>query len=512
MNRLIRLLYSNKFVAWAILLFQLFVLASGYFWLKDYSVLFFGTSSGLSAVLLICEINRHESPEFKMTWMMLIAIIPIFGALLYVYLRLGFISKGISTLHVEVRKEIEPYIKYDDEVKCDIDKKHPHISGLSYYLKHNASAPTYRNATAKYYALGEDMYAAIKKELEGAKKFIFMEFFIINSESSMWRELFDILSRKVREGVEVRLLYDGMGCLTTLPKNFSAMLDNAGIKHEVFAPVQPLLSTYQNNRDHRKIIVIDGRSAYTGGINIADEYINRIDRFGHWKDNGIRITGGAVMKFAALFLEMWNTVCDKRDTEYEKYINMDKNTDEEGGGYVIPYGDCPLDEDKVGKRVYIDIINTAKEYVSIMTPYLVIDNEMLEALRFAVDRGVRVRIIIPHHPDKAYAYWLAHTYFPELIKAGVEMYEYTPGFIHAKTVISDGYKAVIGTINFDYRSFYLHYECAACIIDAPVISDIEDDFEKTLNACQRITMEEYNRFNPITKLFGGVIKILAPLL
>ena len=512
MNRLIKLLYSNKFVAWAMLLFQLFVLASGYFWLKDYSMLLFGTSSILSAILIIYEINRHESPEFKMTWMMLIAIIPIFGALLYVYLRIGFISKRISIHHKEIKGTIKPYIEYESDVKRELDKKHPHISGLSHYLMHNASAPTYRNGTAKYYSLGENMYEAIKFELENAKEFIFMEFFIINSSSTMWKELFDILSRKVREGVEVRLLYDGMGSLTTLPKNFSLMLNNAGIKHEVFAPVQPLLSTYQNNRDHRKIIVIDSKVAFTGGINIADEYVNRINRFGHWKDNGIRITGSAVTKFTSLFLEMWNTVSDKGDGEFKKYIAMDDITGDGEEGYIIPYGDCPLDEDKVGKRVYIDIINTAKEYVYIMTPYLVIDNEMLEALRYAVDRGVRVRIIIPHHPDKVYAYWLAHTYFPELIDAGVEMYEYTPGFIHAKTMLADGYKGVVGTINFDYRSFYLHYECAVCIIDAKVLYDIEDDFQETLKKCQRITMEEYNKFNPFTKLFGKVIKILAPLL
>lgn len=512
MNGFMKMLYSNKFVAWAILLFQLFILAAGYFWLRDYSMLLFGTSSGISAVLIIYEINRHESPEFKMTWMMLIAIIPIFGALLYVYLRFGFISKGIAILHSKVQKEMEPYIEYESDVKKELDEKHPHISGLSYYLMHKAYAPTYRNISTKYYSLGEDMYAEMKAELESAKDFIFMEFFIINSESTMWKELFDILSSKVKEGVEVRLLYDGIGSLTTVPKDFSLILDGAGIRHEVFAPVQPLLSTYQNNRDHRKIIVIDGEVAFTGGINVADEYVNRIDRFGHWKDNGIRIKGGAVAKFSALFLEMWNTVCDKKDNDYAKYIKLYQTDEDDGGGYIIPYGDCPLDDDKVGKRVYIDIINTAKEYVYIMTPYLVIDNEMLEALRYAVDRGVRVRIIIPHHPDKVYAYWLAHTYFPELIAAGVEMYEYTPGFIHAKTVIADGYKGVVGTINFDYRSFYLHYECAVCMIDTPALEAIEDDFKNTLKVCQRITMEEYNRFNPFTKLFGKVIKILAPLL
>ena len=510
MYRLFKAVFSNKFVTWAILLFQITVLIVGYYGISEYSVLILGATSVLGALLLICEINRRESPEFKMTWMLVIAIIPIFGALMYIYLRFGFISKSISAQHNRVRKEIKPFIIKDEAAQAAVSETNSRVKGIAHYLANSADAPAYANGGVKYFELGEIMYEDMKEKLEGAQKFIFMEFFIINSLSSMWIELFDILKRKVKEGVEVRLMYDGMGSLVSAPGNFAEILDNAGIKHTVFAPVRPLLSTYQNNRDHRKIIVIDGEIAFTGGINIADEYVNRINRFGHWKDNGIRITGGAVSRLTALFLEMWNTVTDDDAGNYGKYIHINEADTEDG--YVIPYGDSPLDGIQVGKRVYLDMINRAERYVYIMTPYLVIDSEMLEALRFAVERGVDVRIIIPHHPDKVYAYWLAHTYFPELIDAGVKMYEYTPGFIHAKTLISDDEQAVVGTINFDFRSFYLHYECAVLLSGAAVISEIKRDFDATQERCQSITMAEYKRFNPMTKLMGRAIRTLAPLL
>ncbi|MCD8390938.1 MAG: phospholipase D-like domain-containing protein [Firmicutes bacterium] len=271
------------------------------------------------------------------------------------------------------------------------------------------------------------------------------------------------------------------------------------------------MSTYQNHRDHRKIIAIDGRVAFTGGINIADEYVNRKMRFGHWKDNGIRVTGLAVNKLTAMFLEMWDTASSGA-TEYKDYVGISEYARGGKNGCVIPYGDSPLDDEKVGKRVYIDMINTAKDYVYIMTPYLILDSEMTEAMRYAVNRGVDVKIIIPHHPDKVYAYWLAHTYFPELIKNGVELYEYTPGFIHAKTVVSDDKKAVVGTINFDYRSLFLHYECAVYMYKIDAVFDIKSDFIATMDKSQHITEAEYKRFNPLTKLMGRLIRIVAPLL
>jgi cardiolipin synthase len=328
----------------------------------------------------------------------------------------------------------------------------------------------------------------------------------------MWPEILDILKKKAREGVEIRVLYDGMGCMTTLPKNYPEQLRKFGIKCEIFAPIQPLLSTYQNNRDHRKIMVIDGRIAFNGGINLADEYINAQERFGHWKDTGVMLVGEAVAGFTGMFLGMWNLAEGSEDDDYNKYISESAMCSVEADGFVIPFADSPLDDIYVGKCAYIDNLNNAKSYVHIMTPYLVIDNGIFEAVKYAAHRGVDVKIILPHIPDKAYAFWLARTYYPELIRAGVKIYEYVPGFVHAKMSVADGNRAIVGTINHDYRSLYLHYECATYLYNVPAIMDIENDFDETLKKCTQITMKEYEHFNIFTKLIGKAIKIVAPLL
>ncbi len=505
-----RVIYSNKFIAWTMLLLQIFMLVAGYLWLRDYLLVVFGTTTVISFGLIVYETNRAEAPEFKLTWIIIMSIFPIFGALLYIYTSFGFISREIALTHEKVCKTVSEYIPYDAEVMGEIREEE--YIGLSRYLKKYANAPIYKNTDVKYYELGEKMYEDMKAEIKKAQKFIFLEFFIVNTKSVMWCEIYRLLSEKVKEGVEVRLMYDGIGSLTTFSKEVIGKLTNAGILVEEFAPVQPLLSTYQNNRDHRKIIVIDGKVAFTGGINIADEYVNSIDRFGHWKDNGIRLKGEAVGKLTALFLEMWSTMTGSTDENYNRYIRVNQDIETYCEGYVIPYGDSPLDNHQVGKRAYIDLINSAKKYVHIMTPYLVLDYETTQALRYAVCRGVEVKIIIPHRPDKVYAYWLAHTYFPELINAGVKIYEYTPGFIHAKTMIVDSKSAIVGTINFDYRSFYLHYECAVAMFDMPVILDIEEDFKDTTKKSDMITMAEYKKFNPFTRLIGQAIRIIAPLL
>ena len=382
---------------------------------------------------------------------------------------------------------------------------------MASFLSKYGSSGVFTDTDVKYYSLGDYMIEEIIDELKKAEKFIFIESFIINAEGRVWPEILSILREKVRQGVEVRVMYDGMGCLTTLPKYYEETLNAQKIKCRTFSPVQPLLSTYQNNRDHRKIIVIDGKVAFNGGINLADEYANYIERFGHWKDTGIRLEGSAVAGFTSLFLQMWNTI-RMSDTKEDCKRFIDASEPSAGVGVIIPYGDSPLDDVNVGMRAYIDIINSANEYVYIMTPYLVIDDEMYNAMRFAVQRGVDVRIIMPHKPDKKYAFWLARTYYPQLMRSGVKIYEYMPGFVHAKVCEADGERAIVGTVNFDYRSLFLHYECATYIYKSRVIDDIHADFKKTFASCDRITEEEYRRFNPITKVCGRIVRVLAPLL
>lgn len=327
----------------------------------------------------------------------------------------------------------------------------------------------------------------------------------------MWREIFEILRRKVKQGVEVRLMYDGMGCVATLPRGYNEVLERYGIKCRIFSPIVPLISTHQNNRDHRKIVVIDGTAAFCGGINIADEYINEKMRFGHWKDTGFMLKGDAVAGFSAMFLDMWNVNSDNIEDGGE-YLGISEPGKIKANGFVIPFGDTPLDDVYVGKRAYIHNLDNASEYAYIMTPYLVIDDEMYESMKYAAQRGVDVKIILPHIPDKKYAFWLARTYYRELLNAGIEIYEYTPGFVHAKMSISDGRRAIVGTINHDYRSLYLHYECAAYMMDVPAVIDIERDFKDTLSMSQKITLQDVKKFNIFTKIIGYIMRLVAPLL
>lgn len=511
MKKLTRLLYSNKFFALIMLLMQVAAFVAMFIWISDYSKILVGFTTILSAVLIIYEINRTEEPTFKMAWITLISIIPIFGALFYLYTRTKTISDNICEDYRKAQEINKKYLIQDEEVMKNIALADKRENGFAEYLSKYGGSPAYCNTAAQYYPIGERMYEDIHRELLKAEKFIFMEFFIINSTGRMWHEILEILRQKVKQGVEVRLMYDGMGCVGTLPRHYNEVLERYGIKCRIFSPIVPLISTHQNNRDHRKIIVIDGAVAFSGGINIADEYINEKPRFGHWKDTGFMLRGDAVAGFTAMFLDMWNVNHEDIEDGGE-YINAAKEHSISAEGFVIPFGDTPLDDVYIGKRAYIHNLDNAEKYTYIMTPYLVIDNEMYESMKYAAQRGVDVKIIMPHIPDKLYAFWLARTYYKELLKAGIEIYEYTPGFIHAKMSISDGNKAIVGTINHDYRSLYLHYECAAYMMNIPAVIDIEQDFKDTLALSQKITLEDVRNFNIFTRIIGYIMRLFAPLL
>lgn len=309
-------------------------------------------------------------------------------------------------------------------------------------------------------------------------------------------------------------MYDGMCCLMLLPYHYPEELKKRGIRCKMFSPIKPVLSTHQNNRDHRKIVVIDGHTAFTGGVNLADEYINRKVRFGHWKDTAIMLKGDAVKSFTIMFLQMWN-ITERSGEDFSSYLPKEPcrfQPGQEPSGFVLPYGDSPMDRERVGEQVYLDILNQAKRYVHIMTPYLILDDQMKNALIYAAKRGIDVVIIMPHIPDKKYAYLLARTYYPELIGAGVKIYEYTPGFVHAKVFVSDDEKAVVGTINLDFRSLYLHFECAAYIYRNKVVADVEKDYRETLKKCQLITLEDCSRFSWGGRRLGQLMRLIAPLM
>ncbi|MDD6310571.1 MAG: cardiolipin synthase [Firmicutes bacterium] len=471
---------------------------------------------GVLAVLIIVYLlNTSMNSSFKLMWIILIIATPIIGVPFYFYTRVQpgtkFIAKRVDT----IIKEQEEYLLPDLESVRSLADEYPSELGIFKYLYEKGNYPIYRNTAVKYFPSGEDKFHEMLIQLKRAKKFIFLEYFIIG-KGYMWDSILEILEAKAQEGVEVRVMYDGTCMMSLLPFNYPDKLKKKGIKCKVFSPMKPFLSTHQNNRDHRKILVIDGHTAFTGGVNLADEYINEYERFGHWKDTAIMLKGEAVDSFTLMFLQMWN-ISSKQPENYLKYIKQVQplvleSNDIYPGGYIAPYGDSPLDTEEVGKRMYIDILNRAKDYVHIMTPYLIIDEEMVNALTFAAERGVDVRIIMPHIPDKKYAYFLARTYYEELIKRGVKIYEYTPGFVHAKVFVSDDEKAVVGTINLDFRSLFLHFECATYIYRNPVVLDIETDYLKTLERCHRITLRDCKDYPKINKVAGKALKLIAPLM
>ena len=512
-RKLLRIIFGRTAFVVMSLLLQISILLAGFRFLSHYMVYIYGGFTLLSAFVILYVVNKDENPSFKLAWIIPITVIPVFGTLLYLFLELQWEGKIINRRLRENISDTQPYLKQNPRYMEQLAKTSRSNANLAAYIENSGSYPVYGNTNVKYYPVGEEMFEDMKKELEKAKRFIFLEYFIVE-RGEMWDSILEILERKVQDGVEVRFMYDGMCCLVLLPYSYPRELRAKGLKAKMFAPIRPALSTYQNNRDHRKILVIDGHTAFTGGINLADEYINRKVRFGHWKDTGIMVKGDAVTSFTMMFLQMWN-ITEKEPEDYGRYLRDPEffyPPELSMEGFVIPYGDSPLDQETVGELVYLDIINTARNYVHIMTPYLILNYELVQALQFAAKRGVETIIIMPHIPDKEYAFLLAKAHYEELIRAGVQIYEYTPGFVHAKVFTSDDEKAVVGTINMDYRSLYLHFECAAYIYRNEVIKDVERDFKETLAKSQVITLEECRHYPWYKKFAGRVLRLFAPLM
>jgi cardiolipin synthase len=427
--------------------------------------------------------------------------------LLWTQLNVG--HKKESTLVRNQINDTRNILTQPENVIREIEHDGSGTDDISKYLNNTGCFPVYDKTSVKFFPLGERKFEVMLKELEKAEKFIFLEYFIIE-EGYMWGRILDILLRKASEGVEVRVMYDGMCEMSTLQPGYWKLLEAKGIHAHAFSPILPLVSSHYNYRDHRKILVIDGKVAFNGGVNLADEYINRIERFGHWKDTAVMIKGPAVRSFTLMFLQMWNIKPGISD--YDKWLSMPCDEAEDACGYVMPFCDCPLDEYKAGEAVYMDILNRATDYVHIMSPYLILDGELETSLRFAAQRGVDVKLILPGIPDKKVAYSLAKTHYKSLHEAGVKIYEYTPGFVHAKVFVSDDIKAVVGTINLDYRSLYHHFECATYMYKTECIADIEKDFQDTLSKCRMVSTESIKNEKISYKLIGGLAKMISPLM
>lgn len=469
----------------------------------------------ISLVVVLYIINRPINPSYKLAWSITILLLPIFGGLFYLLLS---VNRTRRTFRNNIRKavaESKTHLHQDETILEEIEEISKHAAPQASYIYNLAKYPVYKNTSVRYFSSGEALYGTLLEELEKAEHFIFMEYFIIH-DGIFWNSVLEILKKKVKEGVEVKVIYDDMGSVRTLPHNYYETLTSYGIECHCFNPFSPTLSLRLNNRDHRKITVIDGHTSFTGGINLADEYINQRQKLaGYWKDSGIMLKGNATWNFTVMFLQLWQYVSGQ-PVDYEKYHIAPKDFPKEiktqGDGYVQPYADNPLFSEVVAENVYLNMIHRATKYIYITTPYLIVDNEMITALTLAAQSGVDVRIITPRVPDKKAVFMITRSFYEPLTKAGVKIYEYVPGFIHAKMMVADDYYAVVGSVNLDYRSLYLHFECAAFLYHCKEINNIKKDIQDTFAVSEEMTYEDCLKMNKPYRLWLSLLRLYAPLL
>lgn len=463
-----------------------------------------------SMIVVIYIINKEDNPAYKLAWVIPILAFPIFGGVLYLYLGNKKPSKRLRRILDHEFRETSFLLMQKKSVQDALFRKDPVAGGQSHYISDYAGYPIYKNTKTIYFSSGEACYERVLEELKKAEHYIFMEYFIVK-DGQMLEEIVEILTEKASQGVDVRFMYDDMGCISSLDPSFGARMKKRNIETLCFNPFVPFISTAWNNRDHRKIMIIDGHTAFTGGFNLADEYINREERFGYWKDSGLMLQGEAVWSFTVMFLQVWNPL-KKQKEDYLKFrphrhIELPMNQK----GWVQPYSDTPLDKEIVGENVYLNLVNGASRYLYLTTPYLIIDNELMTALCLAAKRGVDVRILMPGIPDKKMVFLVSQSYYQKLAEAGVKIYEYTPGFVHAKNVVCDDKIATVGTINWDYRSLYLHFECGVFLYESDTVADIYNDFIETLKESRRITREMCKKPIPM-RLLQSILRVFSPLL
>ncbi len=510
MRKILHYALNRIVITGLIVLLQLgFFMLEIFRWGNHYiEIAFFLRLLSFGAVVYI--ILRPNNPEVKMAWIVPILIFPLFGGVMYLAFGQVFISKKLRNSINRTNDLVKKSLVQDGEVMERLEQDNIAVANQSRYLYHYANTPVWENTSTKYFSDGMFYWEHLLKDLEQAEHFIFLEFFILG-EGKMWNTVLEILERKVKQGVEVRLIYDDVGSVFILPKKYNEKIEAKGIKCVAFNRLVPLLTLVLNNRDHRKIVVIDGKIAYTGGINMSDEYINYTHPHGdHWKDAGIRIEGDAVWNFTVVFLQMWN-MSRFTEEDYSKYY-YDRKEKLPENGYVQPYVDTPFDNEVVGENVYLNMIGNARHYVYIFTPYLITDHAMFMELRLAAKRGVDVRIVTPGVPDKKMVYWLTQSNYQNLIEAGVRIYQYAPGFIHSKCVICDDETATVGTINFDYRSFYHHFECGVFLYRTSALAELRKDMEETFAVSEEITLEWCKKKFMKMNIIGSVLKLFSPLL
>ena len=464
-------------------------------------------SEVLAILTVIYIVNRRGNPSYKIAWIVFILIFPIFGISVFLLFGGGRVLPYFRKRMIECEKKYMSLIKEGEDVHEKLRYHDLIHSRQAEYLVNEAEYPLYSDTEVEYLSPGEIFLPRFLEELCKAEKYIFIEFFII-AEGEMWNSIHEILREKVKDGVEVRVLFDDFGSIKRQRKDFITRLKKDGIKVAVFNKIGPSINIFMNNRNHRKIVVIDGKIAATGGLNLADEYINKAERFGYWLDSAVFVKGEAVKSFVAMFCSMWEFTTGK-ETYMHDYLAENPI---QNNAFALPYCDDPLDDINPAEGIYMQILNTAQKYVYITSPYLIIDSSMISILGMAAKAGVDVRIITPGIGDKWYVHPVTQYNYTELLEAGVRIYEYTPGFIHSKTFVSDDAVATVGTVNMDYRSFILHFECGVWFSNTETIKDIRKHFEDILKDCKEIKLEEWKKESILRKFKRYILHLFAPFL
>ena len=508
MKKIFYLLFHRSVMVAVSLLIQIAVLVLMIVKFSESFAEFYWACILASILAALWIVSSRSDPAYKIVWLVLVLPFPVFGGIIYLFLGGSRVPRR-SRLEMErINRGMLDALKRD--FKADtLESVGQDAAGQARYLERTARCPVYKNTRAEYFPLGELYYYRLLRELERAEEYIFLEYFII-SEGRMWDSILKILREKAAAGVDVRLMYDDIGCMFTLPRDYQEKMEEMGIQCCVFNRFIPVMSMRLNNRDHRKLCIIDGKTAFTGGVNLADEYINEYRKYGHWKDSGVLVSGEAAWSMAVMFLTMWDSVRGVEE-DYD-YFRPQTAAAEGADGFVQPYTDSPLDGEAVGQGVYLNMISRAKRYIYITTPYLILDTATNTALCAAAKSGVDVRIITPHIPDKKSVFQVTRAHYPPLLEAGVKIYEYTPGFIHAKNFVVDGLYATVGTVNLDYRSLFLHFENGVWLCGAPCIRDILEDFLETQKKSQAVSLRSSRRLSPLLQLYRSVLRLFAPLM
>ena len=499
---------QTRIIVSAILLIVQFALLFAVVYnLSDDSFIIYSLFELLAVITVIYIVNRRSNPSYKIAWIIFILLIPVFGITVFLIWGGGRVAPHLKKKMYNSCDRFKKYLSDDEKIHSRLRYDDYLHSRQAEYLSRESGYPLYDGTSVEYLSPGEKFLPRFLEELESAKKYIFLEFFII-AEGDMWNSVYEILKRKASQGVEIKVFFDDFGSIKRQHKDFIIKLQNDGIKVAVFNKIKPSMNLFMNNRNHRKIVVIDGKTAVTGGLNLADEYINRLERFGYWLDCAVILKGNAVRSFLIMFCIMWEFSTGEQ-IEVESHFNDSPVIDK---GYVLPYCDDPLDEKNPAEGIYMQILNTAQRYVYITSPYLIIDSAMITVLQLAAKSGIDVRIITPYIGDKFYVHPVTQYNYLELLKSGVKIYEYTPGFIHSKIFVSDDRVATVGTVNMDYRSFALHFECGVWFADNDAVLDIKNHFEQILSQSKEITLSEWKKQPWHSKLKRAILNLFSPFL